>query len=701
MEPLAAQQQQQQQYLEGLKGGLPLDAKLLDALVCSCAVMLLATHAWLRRARLSELSGKCWLLYWHSIGGGGISAASLCKTRQNNNDDDNQRARQSEAFLSRRRAALQSARVSACNCVLGWTCQISCTILILKLYFVVIDGLPGKESMAVLTAAYFIALMSTSGVMEITAVRLDMIAVFLHFLFAAGAFSYSIPAQVLLLSGVRSLIRLLIGLIFLDTKKVMVCNVAISLSNIYMMIGTGAAENAFAQTSVSQDKVHRLVVVCEALSFSFVVGIMFIIRQLFEAQVNVALDTLRTENSLQSKTSLLSVLCDAAVALGPDLKLTRHCQPLAAMLMTSLGPNSQGLAGSLFTNFLCSVDKARFCDFIARSDVNAEAAASNGSCSSPSSAPPQFSPPQSLHVHLCDVAGVKFPVELFHVAVPDFESPVGTLSHLIGIREDGARETSTAWQQFEASAARLGDSQPTGAVANSSQLPLASQLSFSGVRVRDGTASSTSTGSLPSVNQNLPELPMIKSIHLKVDGFGDGFPILEARILFDPHAATEDCPAPCMRDLLRTGSWPQFHKWMHFRINDAVAGCVVSDLPVGLVELRHPGHDDLFVRAASLELREAQGFQEKAELEDLSVRSAAEQAWDKEEQGEHAQGTGSNERQNVQQEVDKAQNDPGEASSDSEDLVLWVDMRDFCHRKLQKRRESQATAALCSIPERR
>lgn len=138
-----------------------------------------------------------------------------------------------------------------------------------------------------------------------------------------------------------------------------------------------------------------------------------VLQKWAEAEVK-ALKATKGEEVVQS---LLSIMCDAVVALRVDLCIRDGCPRLASLLMRpdlSRTPRNS----TKFERYLVDNDAQRFREFIEHTDAEDNAA-------------------RCIHVHMLDSIGTRVRVQIFHARMTDLENNV---NHLLGIVEDKDQE---------------------------------------------------------------------------------------------------------------------------------------------------------------------------------------------------------------------------------------------------------------------
>ncbi|CAE8622386.1 unnamed protein product [Polarella glacialis] len=652
------------------------------AFVVTVAYVALSTHVWIERARIAN-TVKRWGRSYPNLAElfrGILQIPKQLKLARS-------RSEKQMAEEAVRQAAFERSRVAACSTIITTVCPLFGILLFLRASLVLWRGV-AVESLPVVLVGYLLFLLASSEVVELTSFVLDVLAVCFYAVIFVSAFLLPSPAKVLLLSPVRCLGRAMIGLTFSNTKLTVICSIPISVANIYKLI---EASSVFRIAGGQDSDYVILAIASEVVSFLMIIFVVCMVEKLFKEKVEVALDAVHMEHSLHSKRKLLSVLCDAHVELGHDFRILGRCTELSQMLMTGFGPNSNGLGGTMFTTLLAEIDQRRFVDFVAVSampdrsdsddnDKSSETSRSSQSSRAASSHLHSSAPAKSLHVNIRDAAGVRFPIELFHVLVHNMRNPSAPPSHLIGIREEpGGHEISTSFQQLgsisEVPGAAVGGA---GSAPRSAEPPtrVLSDLNPTGgpgsraSQASSGSGSSRGGGSR-TAQFDLPDLPAIHRIEFQFDGMADGFPVQQARIYFKSCAATESSACAMMKDLLPESMWPRFRGWVQNAINDGMAGHGDMYKPTeSAVELLLPGRADTKLCADEVQFR----VEELNETGDTQVEQKTTQA------------SRSMEATDQAEEAEEEISEP-----ECESVAVWATMSGIQqHRKKAKKQSSRS-----------
>ncbi|CAE8721971.1 unnamed protein product [Polarella glacialis] len=617
--------------------------------------ILVSTHVWIARAQIANQL-KSWGRHYPKK----ITELVLRITLQ---IPSSRQSKSKSARSSRRenrmkevakleQAAFERFRVATCSSILITVCPWVALALCMRVSLLLVLGVPVNESLAVIIPLYSLTLLASSGVLELTNVVLDIFGLCCHAVMFVNVLSIPGSPTVLLMAPARCLARAVFGLVLANTKLTALCNIPIFLANIYRL---REASSMFRTTAGGkQDPDYfALAIFSEGVCYIGVVCLASVIQKLFQEKLEDGMVAADMEHSLHSKRKLLSVLCDAHVKLGHDFRILGRCTELSQMLMTGFGPNSTGLEGTVFTTLLTEIDQTRFHNFMAVSamqdgnenddDDDQSSETSRSSRGSRARLGRTSKPATSLHVNIRDAAGVRFPIELFHVEVCNMRNPSEPPSHLIGIREQpGGHEISTSFQRL-------------GSISEAS------------------SASGSSTRGSRAV-----QLPSIQRIEFQFDGMADSFPLQHAKIYFDSPATTESSTSPMMKDWLLESMWPRFRVWVQSAINEAMAGRGDTFNPTeSAVALLWPGQADTLLCADEVQLR----VEVLEETEDLQAK--------KQKTSQASPYTESTEQ------AEEADEEEEEAKS----VAIWATMRGFHqHRNPEKKRSSRTAQSKHQAP---
>ncbi|CAE8642802.1 unnamed protein product [Polarella glacialis] len=627
------------------------------SVVTTAVYVALSIHVWIERARIAN-QVKRWSRSCPTFAELVRSILQSSKPWQFARSGSEQQT----ADADQQQAAFERSRVAACRSVLNTLCPfVGLMVFVWTSLTLVLETPDNNARLAMILVCYLVTLVSSSGVLEFTSFNMDVIFVCCHAVGFVGIFFIPISATVLLMAPVRCIIRALFAVLFVRTKMTVLCNIPLSLAHIYRI---SKASSTFTTAAMGMTG--------EVL---FLVGLILLasmVEKLFKEKVEVAMDVVNMELSLHSKSQLLSVLCDAHVTLGHDFRILGRCTELSHMLMTGFGSHSKGLEGTVFTSLMTEIDQQRFLDLLAvgaRPDSgfeNDDGKSSETSQSTQGSRAPSsrlkwsLAPAKSIQVHIRDAAGVRFPIELFHIFLPNMHNPSAPPSHLIGIREEpGGHEISTSFQQLGSisEVPPPGRAAAAGTSAGATPRPAEPPTRVLSDLHTASSGSCSSRGSSRTVRPDPADLPSIQRVEFQFDGMADGFPLLQARIFFDSRAATESSTCASMNDWLMESMRPRFREWVQHTINEGMAGRRDTFTPTqSAVELHWPGRADMALCADEVQFR----VEALAETVDLRVEQKTSQA------SRYTESTAQAE------EADKE----GQ-TEDDESVSVWATMRGF------------------------
>eukprot|EP00931_Biecheleriopsis_adriatica_P018744 TRINITY_DN13014_c0_g1_i1.p1 TRINITY_DN13014_c0_g1~~TRINITY_DN13014_c0_g1_i1.p1 ORF type:complete len:409 (-),score=39.42 TRINITY_DN13014_c0_g1_i1:838-2064(-) len=206
-------------------------------------------------------------------------------------------------------------------------------------------------------------------------------------------------------SSIRTLTRLLLGVVQLDFKA----SVAWAIVNLIATIYKGFQMSK----GLSHDNSGTPITLFEVAYAEFGSALLLVVTTyLFEhwerQRLHALVEAEESRNEKSSIRKLLSVFCDAIVHLGPELNMKGPHQKLCHILgaeCETIRTTSRGYAldGEDFTKFLADSDKSRFLTFMkaaAPSDTQSERI---------------IPPPSSLPLQMRDAKGCLFQANIFHL----------------------------------------------------------------------------------------------------------------------------------------------------------------------------------------------------------------------------------------------------------------------------------------------
>ncbi|CAE8741892.1 unnamed protein product [Polarella glacialis] len=302
--------------------------------------------------------------------------------------------------------------------------QCSCAILLAALLFLsLVFGIPAGFACYSLSFTMVFFSLIDSGLFPVTMVSFDACLALASLAWTAViAFSAVTPAALVQIGG-RTVCRVILSLAFCNPQMSNLCLATFSSVHLYKLYNFVIMDPYLSGAAGS-------LVANEVAVFIIITMIVATFNGCIKESVHARVQVLVAQSCERSSKKLLSVLCEAVVTLGPDLRIAGSCRNLSHMLMAGFGSRSGGLRGALFTSLLAQGDRQRFEDFIHGFPMIDDALSDSSGTSTDSR------PPGSLRVHLRDAGGLHFLVDIFHVTIPNSDDTSTSASHLIGIKEE-------------------------------------------------------------------------------------------------------------------------------------------------------------------------------------------------------------------------------------------------------------------------
>ncbi|CAE8606134.1 unnamed protein product [Polarella glacialis] len=487
--------------------------------------------------------------------------------------------------------------------------QCSCAILLAALLFLsLVFGIPAGFACYSLSFTMVFFSLIDSGLFPVTMVSFDACLALASLAWTAViAFSAVTPAALVQIGG-RTVCRVILSLAFCNPQMSNLCLATFSSVHLYKLYNFVIMDPYLSGAAGS-------LVANEVAVFIIITMIVATFNGCIKESVHARVQVLVAQSCERSSKKLLSVLCEAVVTLGPDLRIAGSCRNLSHMLMAGFGSRSGGLRGALFTSLLAQGDRQRFEDFIHGFPCSAgrmiDDALSDSSGTSTDSRPPG-----SLRVHLRDAGGLHFLVDIFHVTIPNSDDTSTSASHLIGIKEEpgaprlpellppsvfpgldlapGVHQADDAWSS---SPSATGQELETSHPQRLTKALLAAQ---GGTPTASGSLSQATSRSEAS---GAAELKEIESISLTFDLMSPGFTIREARIRFQPRSDGAG-QLPCVQNWVPQSCWQTLRTWVQAQYNAVSDGKVMPQPELPSVEMLSPSrpNDLLHVQQTLLEM---------------------------------------------------------------------------------------------------
>lgn len=210
------------------------------------------------------------------------------------------------------------------------------------------------------------------------------------------------------LSRTGQMFTLALSLTILDGRQIVLLNLLSFVFLILVMI--------FSPTLSGSGNNSFLWLFCW-LSPALNCGVSFSIRESMMLEAAATFRERQASRSEEVVQSLLSVMCDAVVALKPDLTLRDSCPRLASLLLRpALGQPTSTDRNIL--QYVAEGDAPKLEDFLKK--------------------PAMEESSRSIHIHLLDLMGNRVRVQIFHSRMLDIDN---CAYHLLGLVEDTKQET--------------------------------------------------------------------------------------------------------------------------------------------------------------------------------------------------------------------------------------------------------------------
>ncbi|CAE8635081.1 unnamed protein product [Polarella glacialis] len=420
------------------------------------------------------------------------------------------------------------------------------------------------------------------------------------------------------------------GILFCDTRKAAVCSLGMFV--LRMRSFPQQAQCAF-QTDVIQGFDHywsyfqgELFTFCLSLVIFYGVEQCILDRLWALFEKNSA-----AENSKMAASVLLSVLCDAELALDRELRIVGPCTRLVQLLSSVfLTRGTKALDGLEFPSMLHEADQPRFFHFI-------EASVQRGGRFTRYQG---IAPPSSIQVRIDGgngSQGVK--VELFLVSLPNCNE-AGQPCHLIGLKDasevPGLGFNSPEHSHVSAAASENAvvltePSEQQGFLRGSTSeqdpaedshgparmTPSSTQASFESRQrslasraASDSSSEASMSSGHTSRSARLDEadMPEIKSISVEIDAGSADLTMFSVTVAFNVDAFQGNLAAgrPCLNAWLTEDSRLPCRDWLFAVVNEWHNGRSLPDLCPRL-SLHYPGQDpDLRLAASTVEVAEVE-----------------------------------------------------------------------------------------------
>jgi len=208
--------------------------------------------------------------------------------------------------------------------------------------------------------------------------------------------------------------RLAMVMTFLDVRLSTILNVLFSAASIVTILRGKFSEVLMGGTN--------LLVLRELLALFTVLSTSLMLHMKTLSEQRARIELLESINTEEIAHSLLLAMGDAVLHLGPDLRVSKPSETFSALLFRDY----KLLEGKLFPDLISPGDIETFKKLVEETSTPSM----KRKCDAVAPAP-------SVKVHLLDSFGGRIMVRIFHRC---FLDSTGQMKHLIGIREERAKE---------------------------------------------------------------------------------------------------------------------------------------------------------------------------------------------------------------------------------------------------------------------
>ncbi|CAE8625325.1 unnamed protein product [Polarella glacialis] len=427
----------------------------------------------------------------------------------------------------------------------------------------------------------------------------------------------------------RSVLAMYAGILFCDARKAAVCSLGMFALKIHSFnrqvpctFRTEVIEGFDPFPSYFVSEFHALL-----MSVLF----FYIVEQWIQYRLWDLVEKHSAESSKMAASALLSVLCDADLALDHELRIVGPCTRLVRLLSSAfLSCVTEALDGLEFPSMLVEADQPRFLHFI-KSSVQ-RGGGFNGYRG--------VAPPSSIQVHINGGSGSRgFKVELFLVSLRDCNEK-GQPCHLIGLKDASevpglgfnspehtdvpAPNRTAVVTESSSSEQELPGTTLEQYLAEDSHGPVIApsirQASFES-RSQSSASSVASAGSSGdttlSEQLDAADMPEIKSISFEIDADSKDFTMFSVAIAFnvDAFQGNRAAARPGLNAWFTGDSGKVCRDWLFAVVNEWYGGSSVS-VSCPRLTLYYPGQDPYMRLVASTVTAE------QLEAEDTDVPSS-------------------------------------------------------------------------------
>ncbi|CAE7493236.1 slc44a2 [Symbiodinium sp. CCMP2592] len=501
----------------------------------------------------------------------------------------------------------QKARIKLFNIVSRICIQstLACAILV-SMLSVNICG-TGELQLLMLILMYTGCLAVASEVVSLTPGSCDAVAALGHVLLLALAVCPASDADVFV-GGARALLRALCGILFLNARKALSANLAMSGAYVVSKaISTNSSGCSIFAAACS-----------EAVCVVQVMLVHILVQKLVEESASLRIESVEVAGKSQARKNLLSVLVDADVMLDSSLCVCQPSNKAEHFFGPELDPSETSVGGLKLYQFVAEADQSKLKEFLNRATLNTVNDGADVLSESSISLQGGGSPASSLSIQLGKSGRV---VQIFHASVPAADFALGSQPqprHLVGIQESFSMSRHD-FREVPALDVPMDNSTDAELMYLSTQNLAAQQQSFesrqkrppsTGSRGSRDSHGSKSASSASSLRSSVAGLPEVGSISFIFNGYSEGLDIVEAILRFDTlHGKDEPARVPEMKHWIRSKCWDDFRNWVQMETQRCCAGVAVEEVRSfeGPLEFYYPGQPDMTLVSGSVNVVRIQG----------------------------------------------------------------------------------------------
>ncbi|CAE7486744.1 slc44a2 [Symbiodinium pilosum] len=458
---------------------------------------------------------------------------------------------------------VQKARIRLFNMVNRICIQSTLACAILLSTMVINMSGTGEVQLLLLISMYTGCSLVSSEFISLTPATCDLAAALGHFLLLLLALCPASDSEVVV-GGVRALLRVLSGMLFLDAKKTFSANV---------------------------------------------------VQKLLEENTSLRFESVEVAGKSQARKNLLSVLVDADIMLDSSFRVCQPSNKAEHFFGPELSASETSVGGLKLHQFVADADQTKLTEFLNHTSINNVSDSMDVLSESSISLQGGGSPASSLSIQLGKSGRV---VQIFHSSIPAADITAGSQPqprHLVGIQESFSMARHDV-REVLAPDLPMDQSPDAELMYLSTQNLAAQQQSFEtrqkrppstgsrGSRESKESASKKSASSASSLRSSVLGLPEVGSISFIFNGYSEGLSIVEATLRFDTLRGKKDEPGrvPEMKHWIRSKCWDDFRNWVQMETQRCCAGAAVGEVRSfeGPLEFYYPGQPDMTLVSGSV-----------------------------------------------------------------------------------------------------